>query len=495
MIDETLLGTRQKALKINLDKRIYGSFAEIGAGQEVASIFFKAGGASGTIAKTMSAYDMTFSNAIYGEDRRYVCESRLNKMFTHEYNLLVERLDKKRGDHTNFFVFANTVEALNYQKSNQGHGWIGVRFQLSPRSTPNDAVIHVKMHDNDALLQQQALGIIGVNLLYACFYLHDDPEAMVKSLMDNLHRDRIEVDMFRLTGPNFKHVDNRLLSLQLVQHGLTEAALFGPDGNVLQASEAFYKKNVLVLRGRFRPLTHVNMDMLETGYQMFIHEQGVQPDNTLKIAELTLQDLKAADPDIDEKDFLDRVDILCSQGLTVLISNYQRYHRLVGYLATQTKQQIGVILGIYNLQTIFDESLYEQLPGGILEAFSTLFKKNVRLYVYPFLNQETKVLHTCENFQLAESQRHLFTHLMANQRIRDIKNANLKNLHIISDHVLAMIKQAQEGWETMVPEEVARLIKDKCLFGYPCDRIKAGFFLDTPRAIDALPEFEEPPLL
>ncbi|MCS7018308.1 MAG: TonB-dependent receptor [Cytophagales bacterium] len=494
-MDESLLGTRQKALKINLDKRIYGSFAEIGAGQEVASIFFKAGGASGTIAKTMSAYDMTFSNAIYGEDKRYVCEPRLLKMFAHEYNLLVERLDKKRGEHTNFFVFANTVETLNYQKSNQGHGWVGVRFQLAPRSTPNDAVMHVKMYDNDTLLQQQALGIIGVNLLYACFYLHDDPEAMIKSLMDNLNRDRIEVDMFRLTGPNFKHVDNRLLSLQLVQHGLTEAALFGPDGNVLQASEAFYKKNVLVLRGRFRPLTHVNMDMLETGYQMFTHEPGVQPDNTLRIAELTLQDLKAADPDIDEKDFLDRVDILCSQGLTVLISNYQRYHRLVGYLATQTKQQIGVILGIYNLQTIFDEKLYENLPGGILEAFSTLFKKNVRLYVYPFLHQDTKVLRTCENFELAESQRYLFAHLIANQRIRDIKNANLSILHIISDHVLKMIQHAEEGWEKMVPDEVARLIKEKCLFGYPCDRIKGGFFLDAPRAIDALPEFEEPPPL
>ncbi|MCS6968387.1 MAG: TonB-dependent receptor [Cytophagales bacterium] len=494
-MDEALMGTRQKALKINLDKRIYGSFAEIGAGQEVAAIFFKAGGASGTIAKTMSAYDMTFSNAIYGEAKRYVCQERLLKMFQHEYDLLVERLDKKRGEYTNFFVFANTVEALNYQRTNQGHGWIGVRFQLAPRTTPNDAVVHVKMHDNDPILQQQALGIIGVNLIYACFYLHDDPEAMLKSLMDNLSRNRIEVDMFRLTGPNFKHVDNRLLSLQLVQHGLTEAAMFGPDGNVLQASEAFYKKNVLVLRGRFRPLTHVNMDMLEKGYNMFIHEQGVTPENTLRIAELTLQDLKAADPEIDEKDFLDRVDILCSQGLTVLISNYQRYHKLIGYLATQTKQQIGVILGIFNLKNIFDESLYEQLSGGILEAFSTLFKKNVRLYVYPFLDQQTKTLYTCENFELPESLRYLFVHLITNHRIRDIKNVNLSILHIISDRVLEMIKEARPGWEEMVPEEVARLIKEKCLFGYPCDKIKGGFFLDAPRPIDALPEYDEPPLL
>jgi hypothetical protein len=492
MLDEQLMGTKQKALKINLDKRIYGSFAEIGAGQEVASIFFKAGGASGTVAKTMSAYDMTFSNAIYGEETsgRYVCESRLVKMFNHEYQLLVERLDKKRGDSTNFFVFANTVVALNYQKTNEGHGWLGVRFQLHPRSTPNDAIIHVKMHDNDSVQQQQALGIIGVNLLYACFYHQYDTERFVTSLMDNLSRERIEVDMVRLSGPDFKNVDNRLLSLQLVQHGLTDAALFGPDGNVLQASEAFYKRNLLAIRGRFRPLTHVNMDMFKTGYDMFVRDPEVDADQAISVAELTLQDLKAADPDIDEKDFLDRVDILSSLGLTVLISNYQQYYKLVGYLSKLTRRKIGIILGVYNLQTVFDEKYYEE--DGILNSFSTLFKKNVKLYVYPS-RQASGEFYTCKNFQLPESLRYLFMHLMANDKIEDIQDYHADILHIISDNVLAMIKAGQPGWESMVPDEVGRKIKENHLFGYAADR--KNFDFSDARAIDAVPDFYDTPML
>jgi hypothetical protein len=493
MFDDQLLGTKQKALKINLDKKIYGSFAEIGAGQEVASIFFKAGGASGTVAKTMSAYDMTFSNAIYGEEPsgRYVCESRLGKMFDHEYQLLVERLDAKRGDSTNFFVLANTVVALNYQKTNEGHGWIGVRFQLHPRSSPNDAVIHVKMHDNDTLLQQQALGIIGVNLLYACFYYHHDTEKFVRSLMDSLSRDRMEVDMVRLSGPDFRQVDNRLLSLQLVQFNLTDAALFGPDGNVLQASEAFYKRNVLILRGRFRPLTHVNLDMLKSGRQMFVTEKEVEADHSITVAELTLQDLKAADPDIDEKDFLDRVDILCSLGLTVLISNYQAYHKLVGYLTKLTRRKIGIILGIYNLQSIFDEKYHEE--GGILQSFSTLFKNNVKLFVYPFKLQDTGEFYTCKNFQLPEHLRYLFMHLVANDRIEDIHGFHEEILHIISDNVLAMIKTNQAGWEQMVPDEVAQKIKANHLFGYAADR--PNFYFSEVRPLDAVPENQETPML
>lgn len=492
MLDDQLLGTKQKALKINLNNKIYGSFAEIGAGQEVASIFFKAGGASGTVAKTMSAYDMTFSNAIYGEETsgRYVCESRLLKMFNHEYHLLVERLDQKRGDHTNFFVFANTVVALNYQKTNEGHGWLGVRFQTHPRSTPSNAVIHVKMHDNDAVLQQQAIGIAGVNLLYACYYLQYDTEKFVTSLMDNLSRERIEIDMVRLSGPDFKNIDNRLLSLQLVQHGLTDAALFGPDGHVLQASETFYKRNLLAIRGRFRPLTHVNMDMFKTGYEMFIREQDVDASQSITVAELTLQDLKAADPDIDEKDFLDRVDILCSLGLTVLISNYQQYYKLVGYLSKLTRRKIGIILGVYNLRSVFDEKYYEE--DGILKSFSTLFKKNVKLYVYPSKVPGSEEFYTCKNFQLPENLRYLFMHLVANDKIEDIHGYHEEMLHIISDNVLAMIKAGKPGWEEMVPDEVGKKIKENHLFGFAADRKNYDF--SDARAIDAVPDYYDPPL-
>jgi hypothetical protein len=472
--EEQTLTTRQKALKINLDRRIYGSFAEIGAGQEVASFFFKAGGASGTIAKTMSAYDMTFSNAIYGEEEsgRYVCEPRLDKMISKEYNLLELRLDGERGADTTFFSYANTVVAINYQRTNQGHGWMGVRFQLTPRAGYNDAVIHVRMHDKETLAQQQACGVLGVNLLYACFYHNNDPQKFLSSLLDGLSRDRAEVDMIRLEGPDFDgkfKFDNRLLSLQLVKYGLTEATIFNPDGDTLQPTEALYKKNILVLRGRFRPVTHVNVDMLRTGREQFLADLPEEErKHTVVLAELTLHDLKAAHTDIDEKDFLDRVDILCSLGQTVMISNYHEYHRLVNYLAQLTKKKIGIVMGIFNLESIFHEKYYTSLKGGILEAFSQLFMHYIKVYVYPY-QRENGEIYNIENFKLPPNQVDLFEYLIANHKIADLKGYRTDAMHIISDHVLAMIRGGIEGWETMVPPEVKKKIIEGCLFGYPCD--------------------------
>jgi hypothetical protein len=220
-IRNTDIGTKQKALAINLDPKIYGSFAEIGAGQDVAANFFKAGASSGTIAKTMSAYDMTFSDAIYGvqQVKRYVSEQRLISMLDHEYSLLIERLAAQRGNSTTFFAFSDTISALNYHKTNQGHGWMGVRFQLEPNGKFNDVVLHVKLLDNDNNLQQQAAGILGVNLMYACFYFYENPLVFLLSLMDDLSKDRIQIDMIRFEGPNFAKVDNRLMSLHLVKYG------------------------------------------------------------------------------------------------------------------------------------------------------------------------------------------------------------------------------------------------------------------------------------
>ncbi|WP_420153084.1 TonB-dependent receptor [Siphonobacter sp.] len=462
------LGTKQKALKINLDKRIYGSYAEIGAGQEVAANFFKAGGASGTIAKTMSAYDMTFSNAIYGleESGRYVVESRLMKMLRHEYDLLIERLDQKRGTDTCFFSFADTVVALNYHKTNESHGWVGLRFQLSPQSEPNDVIIHVRMLDNDAILQQQALGIIGVNLIYGCYYYHQMPEILLRSLMDDLTTERIEIDMIRFNGPDFKKVDNRLMSLYLVKNGFTNAALFGPNGQNLQPADTLYKKHIAVIRGRFRPFALVHQDMLQNGVAQFLEDPEVDPNRVVVLTELTLQNLRDGD-DINEKDFLDRVDILGKLGLTVMVSNYTEYYKLISYLAKLTKLKIGLIMGIPNLEFIFDEQHYANLPGGILEAFATLFSRKVKLYVYPALRPDG-TLANCFKFQLPFHLRDLFSYLISNNKIEDIRSFNKLNLHIQSDRVLSMIKAAEEGWEQYVPAEVAAMIKDKCLFGFPC---------------------------
>jgi hypothetical protein len=461
------LTTQEKALRINLRTDIYGSFAEIGAGQEVAANFFKAGGASGTIAKTISAYDMKFSDAIYGYCERYVCEPRLAKMLDHEYELLAERLPH-RIDSTCFFAFADTVEVLNFDRSNQAHGWIGLRFQLRPHSEPNDCVIHVKMHDNDPFQQQLSLGIVGVNMLYACSFL-SDPEEMLMSLLDSLSIRRIEIDMFRLTGPDFAHVDNRLMALKLVKNGLTKAAMFGPDGKVLQPTDELYKKNVLVLRGRFRPVTHVNVDMLLASRRHFRSETDVERSKIVVLTELTLNDL-SADGNIDETDFLHRVNIICSLGQTVLISNYFEYYRLVDYLSRITRgKKIGIIMGIFALQKVFDEKTYENTRGGILECFASLFGSNVKLYIYPALRRDSKELFTLKDFEteLPENLKSLFRYLTDNNKLDDVKNANVNNLHIISDNVLAMIKKGESGWGKFVPHKVEEAIKEHGLFEYP----------------------------
>ncbi|MES2425433.1 MAG: TonB-dependent receptor [Bacteroidota bacterium] len=465
------IGTKQKALAINLDPEIYGSFAEIGAGQDVAANFFKAGASSGTIAKTMSAYDMTVSDAIYGalKVKRYVSESRLMAMLDHEYSLLIERLASQRGDTTTFFAFSDTVSTLNYHKTNEAHGWMGVRFQLKPNGPFNDVILHVKPLDTDSNLQQQAVGVLGVNLIYACFYYHETPSVFLLSLMDELSKDRIQVDMIRFEGPDFEKVDNRLMSLHLVKYGFSDAALFGPDGENQQPSEALYKKHAVVIRGRFRPIINVHLDMLNTGVKQFKQEPDVDKKNVVVITELTLQALKERDADataeIDEKDFLDRVDILCSLGQTVLISNFHEYYKLVSYLSKITSLKMGVVLGYPNLEYIFSEEHYKDLPGGILESFATLFSRKVKLFIYPTLRNG--MIMNCLRFFPPPHLIDLYRYLIANNKIEDIRNYNENNLNVQTDNVLQLIKQGAEGWEQFVPAEVASMIKARCLFGYP----------------------------
>ena len=459
------LTTKEKALKLNMDESIYGTMAEIGAGQEVASNFFKAGAASGTVAKTMSAYDMAFSDAIYGPCERYVAEDRLMKMLDREYSLLEKRLAFK-AKKTRFFAFADTIQTVNYKRTIQGHGWMGLRFQLHPLSTTNDLVIHVIMKDNDPVLQQQALGMVGVNLIYGVHF-HKDPEEILISLVDNMNSGRVEIDMFRLEGPDFHHVDNRLMSLKLVKNGLTQAAMFGPDRKALQPSEALYKKNVITLRGRFRPVTLVSVDMLISGLRHYKKEEDVDNDQIMVLSELTLTDLRKGD-EIDENDFLDRVDVLCSLGQNVLISNYQQHYKLVNYLRQFTRsKKKGLIIGINNLERIFDESFYEELSGGILESFGDLFGSNIKIYVYPALSREDpEVVLTVKTFKPKPHLQPLYDYLIENNKLEDIEAANTDNLHIVSDDVLRMIESNSDGWEQYVPTKVSRDIKTNHLFGY-----------------------------
>jgi len=455
-------------LAINLDKSTYGSLAEIGAGQEVAAVLFKVGAASQTIAKTISAYDMTFSDAIYGkeENGRYVCEARVLKMMNREYTLLENRLKDIRGKESRFFAFADTVVTINYAKTNQGHGWLGFRFQVSPEAPPNDLIVHIRLMERDSNLQQLTVGIFGINMIYGCFHYYKNPELLLESLMDSLTVDRVKIDMIRFSGPEFKEVDGRIMALRLVQYGFTNSALFDPNGDVKEPADVFHRKHILALRGRFRPCTLVNMDMFKNGVEDFIRDEEITDvENIVEVAELTLSNLRS-EGEINYKDFLDRVDIVTSLGKYVLISNYQEYYRLVDFFNRYTKFKFALVLGPFNLADIFNEKYYTNLKGGILESFSALFSRNVKLYIYPTRKADTGEIYNSSNFEVPPHLQYLYKHLIANGQIKDISSYHPEILHIYSDKVLEMIRSGHTGWEEMVPESVMEAIKTKKLFGY-----------------------------
>lgn len=465
------LETEQKALEINLDDSIYGTFAEIGAGQEVARYFFQVGAAAGTIAKTMSAYDKVYSDHIYGLEPsgRYVCEPRLYKMLDHEYELMHTRLRAERPN-TNFFVFADTVAAINFQRTIRGDGWLGLRFQLHPDEEPNDLVLHVRMLDNDNRLQQQAIGILGVNLIYACFRYNQQPEVMLQSLMDGL-RGRVMIDMIRITGPDFEKVDNRLISLLSVKNGLTDVAMFGMDGKPIHASEFLYKKHVLVVRGSFRPATLVNLDMIKASYAQFREAPEVAAGKSYLLTEITIDNL-ATGGNLDEKDFLDRADLLNALGQTVVVSNCQEYQKLIWYLSDYKVQQLGLVIGVRELLDLIHKKYYANQNGSLLAAFGELFTRNVRIYAYPAMQEGSDELMTARNVPVPEGVKFLYRHLLDNHQIVDVRDFDGSILHIFSKQVLQMIQQGETGWESMVPPKIANLIKEKCLFGYPSEQLE-----------------------
>ena len=464
-LNTTTITPHEKAVQINLDKLFYGTFAEIGAGQEVARWFFRVGGASGTLAKTISAYDMAFSDAIYGKGERYVSLPRLQNMLDYEFRLLIERLGEKRGAQTSFFVFSDTVSARNYLGTNECHGWMGVKFQLQPQADPSEIIIHVNMLDKENLQQQEALGIVGVNLTYGAFYLHSDPEKLIASLLDGLSTSRIEVDMIKFLGPYFSNVDNRLMALQLVEKGLSNAALIGANGDVLQPSEVLHKKPILVERGSFRPVTFVNLDMLDGARQQFLSDTEMKREEIVELMEITMSNLLTTGA-IDHRDFLARADTINAVGKMVLISNYAEYYKLAAYFQRYTKSRIGIVLGIPNLKELFDQKYYEMLDGGILESFGRLFKNDLKLYVYPFLDPAFPELTTIRNMDVPEHVTHLFKHLLQSGYIEQIEKVHREYLGIFSRAILAKIRCHDHSWEKMVPPEVAARIKAGNFFGY-----------------------------
>jgi len=464
-MEQEKLNTHQKALNVNLDGRFYGSFAEIGAGQEVVRWFFRVGGASGTVAKSMSAYDMAVSDAIYGPAERYVSRTRLHAMLEHEYSLNIQRLSAIRGDTTSFFAFANTVAIRNFKGTNECHGWLGVKFQSHPRDEANHVIIHVRMLDADAQAQQEALGIAGVNLCFGAFFLHHEPDRFVESLLDALSTDRIEIDMIEFSGIEFRTVDNRLMALKLVQLGLSGSAMFGPNHDVLQPAEVFYKKAVLVERGSFRPLTHVNLDMMRCAMEKFSVEPAVKGKEIVQVMELTMTNLLQTGA-MDRRDFLARADVLSACGMTVLVSDYSEFFRLAAYLGRITKERIGLVLGVPTLLELFNEKYYTQLPGGILESFGRLFKNDLKLYIYPLQDQLTGAISTVETAKVAPELQKLYGYLHDRGSFVPLDNFRTEFLSIFSRDVLKRIASHDPSWETMVPAEVCEVIKKRGFFGY-----------------------------
>jgi hypothetical protein len=451
----------QKARRINEDAKRYGTFAEIGAGQEVARWFFRAGSAAGTVAKTISAYDMSVSDAIYGPTDRYVSRRRLRAMLDYEYELLLQRLKDQRGGKTAFFVFANTVAT----RREEGNGWLGIRFQAQPGSEYSEILIHVRMLDKETVRQQEALGIIGVNLIYATFYLHREPEALIRSLLDSLTWERVEVDMIQFAGPAFAQLDNRLMSLHLVKQGLTEAAMFTAKGEAIQWAEVLYNKPVLIQRGSFRPVTNATLDVLERALEQFVLEPDLQGATPVVLMEMTLRHLTTGDM-IEEKDFLHRADTLSALGKTVLISNFRRFHRLASYLSRYTRQPLGLALGASKLGEIFDDSFYNESEGGMLGGLGQLFKNPARLYVYPSLRTETSEVLTANEFPVAPHLTHLYRHLLANRFIQGIKRYRTDLLPIRSRDVLSRIQSGDVSWQNLVPPAIVDIIKRNKLFGF-----------------------------
>ncbi len=460
-----ILDTDQKALEVNLDDRIYGTLAEIGAGQEVARIFFKVGAAAGTIAKTMSAYDKTFSDNIYGveESGRYVGESRLYKMLDHEYDLLHSRLKAQRPGNL-FFVFADTIAAMNYQRTIQGHGWLGVRFQLRPDAPPNDIVVHVKMLDQNAQLQQSAIGVLGVNMIYACFYYHDDIPLFIRSLTDGV-QDRLVVDLVRLTGPDFDHLDNRLLSLEMVRSGLTDVTMFDELGQPVHASEFLYRKSLMVVRGHFRPPTLVTQDVFDVVYRQFLAEQVLEPDQTELLAELTL-DYLTVDGTIDHDDYLARVKLLSACGRKVIVSNCITHVALIRYLQDFKIRHLGVVIGIRELALLLSSKYEEHSSGMLLTAFGELFTRNLKVYAYPALNNNMRQVMTLENMPVPGGIAFLIRFLVESHQLVQVEGYDAGLLSIIPEGIYQMIRSGTPGWEAFVPVEVAREISKQGLFGF-----------------------------
>ena len=454
---QTLAATQDKAFYINMDSSVYGSFAEIGAGQETANWFFRSSGSAGTVAKTISAYDMTVSDALYGAVQRYVSEERLKQMMDCEYSQLIERLGEKRGASTCFFSFCSTVKCKGYKDNGPWAAWIGVRFQLKPEAPPSDLVMHVRLLVPDQDVQKRVLGILGVNLLYALLYKRDRMEEFVQCVGENLDRSLYEIDLMRFSGHGFSMFDNRILALQLVQSGLSEAALFCPEGQMVQQpSDFLYKRPIVLMRGSFLPLCNIHLEMMDSVRAKFAETLTEnQREREVDICEISLSNLLRGQ-EVDLLDFLDRVDALAALGKTVLVTNITHFHSISTLLNQYTKEPVAIALSIGLLHELFKEK-WAELPGGILSSMAHIFLNQTKCYVTPWINRQTGEFVTAGTYRAPEKYHHLYKHLRENGDIVEVPYFNQKLLFQTPRDIIRMISEGKEEWKEYVPEAAHRM--------------------------------------
>ena len=461
MPEATQRTTAAKALRINLDQARYGTFAEIGAGQEVARHFFQAGRASQTIAKSMSAYDMTYSDEIYGREKngRYVCESRLMRMLDKEFQLLLRRLDAKRGSDTCFFAFSNTV-ATGSPESPRCHGWMGVRFQTKPRGPFNDIVLHVRMTDRHRLRQQEALGALGVNLVEAAFYGLKKPDQFLDLLIENLKNDQVIIDIIRFSGPDLKDFDNRLLNLELVRRGLAEAALFSPQGEILSVSDALYGKAILLQRGAYRPPTKTHLDVIEKGLRQMSSLMGKKTEVLPLLEILMNQTTKPKDL----TDFSHRIDAIGACGHFSLVSNLDLYYKLKHFMRKHTQLPTTFILGASKLEKLFEDKHYANLEGGLLEGLGKLLDSETKISVYP--HKTDSICLTAKMYRPQSPADLIYDYFFKKGQIQDISGCDEATVYSHSEDVRRMIERKEKGWDKLVPAPVVDLIKKRKIWGF-----------------------------
>jgi hypothetical protein len=380
------LDTHHKALTMNLDPSTFGSFAEIGAGQEVARWFLVVGGASGTVAKTISAYDKEVSDDLYGSGSRYVSRERLEAMLQNEWAQLLTQLEKTRGSHTRFFSFVDTVSARNYAGTNDPHGWIGLRFQLKPGGPPNEILLHVNLRDPSNVLQQEAIGILGVNLIYAAFYQQETKESFFAGLAQDVQKERIEIDVVDFRGLAFAGWDRSTLMAYLVHAGLAEAVFFSSTDAAVPPTELLYKKTVVLAPGYFGHVDpvhgQIHAQMLAAALQELRKELGETSSSPIGIFCLTAAPVSPEEPTPGVPDLLRRIDALLAHGGNVLLFRERELYAMTALVNRYTKAPVRFVAGLSLVIRAFSDT-YFNLEGRRLEALSRLFAQNVRIYAYP----------------------------------------------------------------------------------------------------------------